>query len=154
LPDTFHIVTEAPVGAYIQKQYVEFSVLIVDDLLPWCAELKAQGKRIGLAKIDAKMPAFDRWRAEKWLEENEPTIDNLQALVSTIPGAKRVLLLSLKKAGRPDEEAAAVVAAVPAYQLAGLAIEVSRLLPPALSAGGTDPNAGAGNNAGEKTGPE
>ena len=151
--DTFAIATDSPVGEHVAGQYIEFPVLLVDDLLPWCAELKAQWKRVGEARLDAKMPAYDLWRARKYLDETEPSLDDLAARVRTPAGAKRVLLLSLAKAGKPEEEAAAVVAAVLPYRLADLAVDVSRLLPPpAAYAGAGVPNAGAGGDAGGQTG--
>lgn len=143
MPDTFEIATDAPVAEYVAGQLVTFPVLLVDDLLPWCAELKAQWRRQGEARLDPKMDPFALWRARKHLDDIEATLDNLQERARTPAGAKRILLLSLKKAGRTDDEAKAIAAAVLPYRLADLATAVSRLLPPPVPF----PNAGAGGGA-------
>lgn len=158
MPDTFEIATEAPVTEYVSAQPVTFPVLMVDDLLPWCSEVKAEWKRGGEARLRSqKMGDYEAWRARHYLDNLEVTLDDLVARVRTPAGGKRVLLLSLAKAGRPEAEAKAIADAVPPYRLANLAEAVSRLVPPPIpmpsGGGGPSPNAGAGGDAGgEQTG--
>lgn len=163
MPDTFQIAFQAPIIESIQGKSVEFPVLDIDDLSPWCAKIKAEQTAEGLKRVPANMPPFDRWRAEEYLRNNEPSLDDLVPRVTTIPGGKMVLDLSLSKSGRKDvAERRAIISAVPPYRFAQLARDVSGLFPPLTPwltlpasdapAEGSGPNPAAGESAGEPTG--
>lgn len=150
MPEPFQAAFQAPVVRRVGGSDVQFPLLVIDDYLPWCAELKAARTAEGVRDIPPKTPAFDRWRIEQYLKKTEPWLDDIIQLVRAPAGAVRVLEISLQKAGRPKDEAAAVARAVRPSDIVGLAEEVSQLFPdyaqpPADDdAGGGDPNRQAG----------
>ena len=155
MPETFSAAFEAPVIENIGGHQIEFPVLEIDDYLPWTAELKAKRKADGVKKIPATATVFDRWQAENYLDKNEPWLDDIALLTKAVPGAKKVLDMSLVKSGRTDAvERAAIIRAVRPSRLIRLAEDVSRLFPPVYSLPETHlPNSPAGGDAGE-TGPQ
>jgi hypothetical protein len=156
MPETFHAATDAPVIEYVGDREIILPVLDIDDLTLWAAELKAQRRKADAKRIAALPDAFSRFRAEKYADENEPAIDELASLSRSPAGGKKVLDLSLAKAGVKDAaERAAIVKAIPPWRFEMLARDVSRLfppLPPYPLQEPANPNPPAGGSAGEPTG--
>jgi hypothetical protein len=128
---------------------LSFPKLDIDDHVAWCADLHAARKPAELKLIPGNAAPVDRFRMQRFVEHNKPTIDNVADLIYTAEGARECLRRSLVKAGMPDAEAAATLKKIPPGRIQSLAIDVSGLFErtpaPAAGAGQSSQGTGADN---------
>jgi hypothetical protein len=140
---------EGPVIESVRGEEVKFPRLEIDDYLPWIAELTAQHKLVARAKIPASADQSFRWGAERKIHFLEVGFDVIADEVWKVPGAKRVLTMSLIKGGATKDQAEQIIQKVRPFRLHDLAVEVSSLferkpIPPnGQAATGTNPAAGS-----------
>lgn len=140
---------EAPVIERIGGRDVTFPVLWNEDYLPWIAQIATERRAKSKPLIPAKGDPIDRFKMDRIVALEEVTVDAISERVWTIPGAMKVLDLSLAKAGVKDEaERKRIVNAVPPRRVCVLASEVSGLFERRVTAAaapqpteGDDPNA-------------
>lgn len=118
----------APVTESVAGADVQFPVLEIDDYLPWCSEEAKARRAVARQKIPNNVDADQRWRLERAIENIDAGLAEIAEKVWTVPGAKRILDMSLQKSGMKDKaERDALIKKVRPVRLHSLAIDVSAL---------------------------
>jgi len=128
---------EAPIVEKIGGVAVSFPVLSIDDYAPWVAEIAAARKQVAKASIpraidpQTKLPTLlnptAQWSINQRIENIECGLEDVAEKVWTLAGARRVLTMSLAKAGLSEEDQKQVLARIKPVRLHALAVEVSGL---------------------------
>jgi hypothetical protein len=129
--------------------------LDIDDHVAWCAELHEQRKPKKLKLIPGNTQPLERFKMQRNVEFDEPTIDDIADLIYTAAGARTCLDKSLAKAGMAENDRRATLKKIPPGAIQRLALDVSGLfekVPPQLPAqGGASPLAEGGQSPGIPT---
>jgi hypothetical protein len=111
----------------IGDQEVRFERLTIGDYAAWTARLRAQRQADAQKLMPAAMSPLERFQAARAVEQEEPTLEEMAALLLTPGGAVKALALSLAKAGRGEEEARRIIESLPPAKVMELALDVSSL---------------------------
>jgi hypothetical protein len=136
---------DAPVPFNEHGLELSLPKLDLDDHAAWCKELHAARKPGVLKLIPGNAPPTERFKMQRAVEYDEPTLDSIADLLYTPGGARDCLTRSLRKLGKSPEEALAIVKRIPPGRAQRLALDVSGLfekIPPPLipQQGGNTPD--------------
>lgn len=139
---------EGPVVEAIGGEDVTFPPLLIDDYLPWIGELTARQRQRAEKMIPARATPREEQEMRLAAQSIEIGLETISALIWTVPGSRKVLGISLAKAGIPADRQAEIHKNVPPRRLHTLAADVSNLFerrkpaaaPKAQPEGDPDPN--------------
>lgn len=127
--DNFAEAFDAPHVELIAGQSVEFHRPEMDDYAKWIEEIKAARRKTDTALIPEDSLDTERFNMRRMIERDIRSISLTDVVqqVYTLPGARKVLKLSLRKSGKTDPEADAVIAKVLPRRIIQLAMRASGL---------------------------
>lgn len=116
---------EVPVVETIGGKSVTFPLVEIEDYLPMIAEVTAQRRRKARALIPPDTSPQDKFQMLQVADGIEIGLQEIGNVVFTVPGAIKILRLSLAKASMTKDEQDAVIKAIRPKRLHSLAMEVS-----------------------------
>jgi len=139
---------DAPVSRTIDGQIVEFPVWSLEEISSCASRLAAiRWENAKLAAKESKVSALDMATLLGQVALSSPTPWDVARYFDTQAGAVECLTASLRKAGRTNEQAKAIVGRLYPSELIELSRLVGRIMAPPMPDGVTDPTEGSASAA-------